>query len=178
MLHITAWIKYSFKIRFHFVILFFFNVTARKCEVCVWLSLHISWTSSSDHFFFKEPEVCSGRKTMSVFLQLRSRSALFLPFLFFWGRNCQIMKTSETCYKFYVFRQESKAANRTIKSINVLNVFAQPKNLLISAFFFFNNYQSIQPNSVLKDHFRPWNNFLSTYLPTRLNRKLREPIWN
>ena len=47
------------------------------------------------------------------------------------------MKTSETCYKFYVFRQESKAANRTIKSINVLNVFAQPKNLLISAFFFF-----------------------------------------
>ena len=47
------------------------------------------------------------------------------------------MKTSETCYKFYVFRQESKAANRTIKSINVLNVFTQPKNLLISAFFFF-----------------------------------------
>ena len=62
----------------------------------------------------------------------------FRPFsgFFFWGRNCQIMKTSETYYKFYVFRQESKAANHTIKSINVLNVFTQPENLLISAFFF------------------------------------------
>lgn len=46
------------------------------------------------------------------------------------------MKTSETYYKFYVFRQESKAANHTIKSINVLNVFIQPENLLILAFFF------------------------------------------
>lgn len=65
------------------------------------------------------------------------------------------MKTSETYYKFYVFRQESKGANHTIKSINVLNVFIQPENLLILAFFSLNNYQSTQPNSVLKDHYRP-----------------------
>ena len=45
------------------------------------------------------------------------------------------MKTSETYYKFYVFRQESKAANHTIKSINVLNVFTQPEIYSCQLFF-------------------------------------------